>query len=309
MSTIGARIVELCGILSDYAERRGSQHDPQSLSPGGAVSTKPDRSTRWYCEVDDEFTELQNLIGLAPRSDHKLVLSSPRVRSALPALHQLRAAYEYDKELAEAVAILDSEDSSSRITRHVQQESYWAVGSDLHRALAGCRNIAVAGSGPMPLTALAIASVLGARVTCIERMDEAVRLARQVIACFGYADRTECVRAEITDVQELDAYDAVVGTVLLGVNSQGSTYNRKLVIVGGLLNRMRPGTRLVYRDPHGLGRLLYPQMNLSGSQHINVLRLVPPMDQSRPYRSAIVIARQKGHHEHDAGRSSVSLHP
>jgi hypothetical protein len=56
---------------------------------------------------------------------------------------------------------------------------------------------------------------------------------------------------------------------------------------------MLPGMRMVLRDPHGLGKLLYPSVDLASSAHVDVTRHVPKIGPNHPYRSGLVVAERR----------------
>ena len=90
--------------------------------------------------------------------------------------------------------------------------------------------------------------------------------------------------------RDLDEYDAIVGVVLLGVATEAEEAGSKATIARHILAHMSPGTRLVLRNPHGLGELLYPSIDLGDGGDIQVKHLVPRVGPDRPYRSGLVVA-------------------
>lgn len=61
-----------------------------------------------------------------------------------------------------------------------------------------------------------------------------------------------------------------------------------------IVRRMAPETRLIMRDPHDLGRLLYPPVNLNALPDLEVERLVAETGPDQPYRLSIIIGRGRG---------------
>ena len=258
----------------------------------GAGRGAPEGPLSWYHALEPHYEELDRIIRGASGSLCDRVFSHTRVLAVLFSLHRLRAAFEYDKEVVQARAILGNGDGRSRLMHLVEQESYWALGPELRRALSGNRDILVAGSGPLPLSALSIASTLGARVTCVERDPEGFRLGKRLIEASGHAHSVSCIEADIIDLQRLDLYDAILGVVLLGVDVGDRYVSRKSNIVEHVLARIRPGASFIFREPHGLGRLLYPSVELNATSEIEVARWTPSVGKKHPYRSALVVARR-----------------
>jgi nicotianamine synthase len=221
------------------------------------------------------------------------VFTDDAIRSLAPAIHRVRAAYERDKELVQARNLVESADAASRLKSIIERESYWAMGSELRQALAGTRHVLVAGSGPLPLTALSIGANLDVRVTCVERDAECHDLGHALIALSELGHRIASRKGDILEMDDFDAYDAIVGVVLLGVNVEGEQASAKARIARHIIEYMAPGTRLVLRDPHGLGRLLYPSVMLEESDAVSVVRHVPEVGPTRPYRSGLVVAERR----------------
>ena len=318
------RIVELCEILGSYAERleelRCSPSEANAEIAGssaseslwggtvGAARGAPKGPRRWYHALNPHYEELDRIIRAASRSLYDRVFSDARVLAVESSLHRLRAAYEHDKEVAQAQAILDTGDGCSRLAHLVEQESYWALGPELRRALFGSRDILVAGSGPLPLSALSIASALDARVTCIEQDSEGFGVGKRLIEASGHGYAVSSIEADIVDLQRLDGYDAILGVVLLGVDVRDQCDSRKSDIVEHVLDRIRPGASFIFREPHGLGRLLYPPVELNATSEIEVARWAPSVGPEHPYRSALVVARRLGPEPRHAHRSTLRIH-
>ena len=273
------RILELCNALNAFAE---DLDRPRGRAPS------------LYLAVEPFYQELEGYIQAATPDLIGRVFSDLRVLTAESGLHRLRAAYEYDKEVVRARAMLDGRGGPARLARFLDDESYWALGPELRSALSGRRHVLVAGSGPLPLTALCVASELGVQVTVVECDAEAFELSRRVIEHSGYGDTIAGIEADLVDLEHLDTYDAIVGTVLLGVDGRHGRLNCKSEIVDHVLARMRPNASLILRDPHGLGRLLYPPLKLTASNDIEVTRHVPETGPGVPYRSGLVVARRRG---------------
>jgi hypothetical protein len=101
------------------------------------------------------------------------------------------------------------------------------------------------------------------------------------------------MNADIRDVSNFESYDTIVGVVLLGVATGGSESSTKTTIARHIIAHMSSGTRMVLRDPHGLGKLLYPSVNLHESADLSVTRHVPEVGPAHPYRSGLVVAERR----------------
>ena len=315
MSDALSRILELCTTLGACAEtmdalraahpvgaatHAGADADADGDAPlwGGTVGTgasKVNGTSYWFDDIEPVYGELDELIRYATVDLHESILSDQRVRALAPANHRVRAAYERDKELIQARSLVQAGDGRARLKRTIEHETYWALGEELRSAIDGSRRILVVGSGPLPLTALCIGSTLDVRVTCAERDAECHDLGRQLIAMSGLGGRIESINADVLDLTELDGYDAIVGVVLLGVSNGGGGQqeNTKAAIARHIIDKMSPGMRMVLRDPHGLGKLLYPSLDLDPSADVDVTRHVPKVGPTDPYRSGLVVAERR----------------
>jgi len=304
-----SRILELCTTLGACAQTMDASraaYPVGAATPAGADADAPlwggtvgagalkvNGASYWFDDIDLVYGELDELIRFATAELHESVLSDEKVRALAPANHRVRAAYERDKELIQARNLVQAGDGRARLQRTIEQETYWALGEELRSALENSRRIMVVGSGPLPLTALCIGSTLDVRVTCVERDAECHDLGRQLIAMSGLEHKFESINADILDLTELDGYDAIVGVVLLGVSTGGQQESTKATIAHHIIDRMLPGMRMVLRDPHGLGKLLYPSVDLASSAHVDVTRHVPKIGPNHPYRSGLVVAERR----------------
>lgn len=247
---------------------------------------------RWYHPLDPIYAELDEIIAVAPQPLALAVLKHPRIAAIMPSLHGLRAAFEQDKEAALARALLAATDARDRLKALLAQEAYWAFSPEIRRALAGSRRVLVAGSGPLPLTGLGIAAGLGAQVTCLDRDPEAVELGERLIAVSDQAPRMRSLKGDVKELGDLGDYDAVVGAVLLGVDTKPQGSSRRTEIARHMILRMRPEARLVLRDPHGLGRLLYPALSESALRGFDLRRWVPTPGTDPSYRVSVLRLRR-----------------
>ncbi len=294
MSDDARRVAELCARLSRHTDPQGH---PKSTG------------TSLFEAVDPLYRELEAVMQRVAPALVAGLLTDPALGAAEPGLHRLRAAYEYEKEVLRARDILDSAEPPLRLAEFLGQEIHWALGPELREALRDCRKVLVAGSGPLPLTAIAIAQELRAGVTVLERDVEAFALGMRLIEIAGLGEAIGGVRADIAELDDLRRYDAVVGAVLLGVESRGDPATSKTAALVHLLAAMRPGARLILREPHGLGRLLYPPAELGEAGGIAVTRHQPEVGPGVPYRSGLIVARRLEPAESHADPSALPLHP
>lgn len=302
------RIRALCSALGTFAEHLDdlraddpvagestpSTGDDAPLWGGtvGARSSKVNGASFWFDDVEPLYAELDLLIRYARGELFESVIRDQRIRDLLPQIHRVRAAYERDKELMQARNLVQAPDAQTRLKSIIEQESYWAFGDELRRALDARRHVLVAGSGPLPLTALCIGAALDVRVTCVESDMECHALGRRLIALSGIEGSFASINTDILELTDFGDVDAIVGVVLLGVDAGDDRASSRTIIARHIIDNVSPGTRVVLRDPHGLGKLLYPPIELAASTGVQVTRQVPEVGPDHPYRSGLVIAER-----------------
>lgn len=309
MSDAAERILELCRALGTRARSMDPMRAEHPVSAAacagiggdaplwggtvGADAARVNGEALWFHDIEPVYGELDEMIRFASAELHERVLADARVQALMPSLHRVRAAYERDKELLQARALAEAEDGAERLRRTIEDESYWALGEELREALGTSRRVLVAGSGPLPITALCIGATLDVHVTCVERDPECHALGKRLISMSGRGEHFESINCDILRMTDFGGYDAIVGVVLLGVGTTGEETGSKSTIARHIAARMRPGTRMVLRDPHGLGKLLYPSLDLGDEPGVRVRRLVPEVGPDHPYRSGLVIAERR----------------
>lgn len=116
--------------------------------------------------------------------------------------------------------------------------------------LAGLRpgeRVLLVGAGSFPFTALQLAQ-LGHAVRAVDNDPRAVMDARRVVAAWNLAERIEVIQAEGV---EISAADADVVWIALHVHP-------KKKIIKRLLDTVSESGRVIYRNPRGVLRHLYP---------------------------------------------------
>ncbi len=263
----------------------------------------------WHLALEPQYRALERLMqGASPELRERLFRDA-RIRAAEAGLQRLRAAYEFAKEMARARAILDSPQPAARLAGFMAEELHWALGPELRAALQDCRRVLVAGSGPLPLTALAIAAETDAAVTAQERDPEAFALAGDVIALAGFGDRVDGLQVDLVDLENLERYDAIVGAVLLGVEPQGTPFDSKAALLRSVVARIGPATKLILREPHGIGRLFYPPADFGEDGDLALSRHAPDSGPEVPYRSGLIVLCRPEAKERHAEPSALPLHP
>ncbi len=296
---------ELCGVLAFYGGRLEPLRHPDGsddASVNGSTYLVPGAAygeiSPWYRVIEPVFAELDAYVRGAGAEFCEAVFADEAIRAAAPRLHQLRACYEFDTEYEEARALLMERDPATALAALLEQQAHWTRAPKVAEALAGRKRLAVLGSGPLPLTALAFAAALSdengaAAVTCIERDPEAIGIARKLVAVSAQANAIRTVEASVDRETDLSGYDAIIGTVLLGVSLEDDSHAAKAGIIRGLMDRADPGAVLVLRDPYRMGRLFYPAAGLDAIPGLEVTRHDPETGPDIPYSSSYLVVRRE----------------
>ena len=89
---------------------------------------------------------------------------------------------------------------------------------------------------------------------------------------------------------------------------EGARPGAKALLLDQVVARMRAGAKLILREPHGLGRLLYPPAGLTPGRNLAVTHHEPDVGPEIPYRSGLIVARRLEPEERHADPSALSLH-
>lgn len=125
----------------------------------------------------------------------------------------------------------------------------------------GPLQLAVLGSGPLPLTSLCILETLNKQKNqsvCIHNIDHdpwAISTSTELCRRLGHSPNTMCFHCVDVKSPSLDlyAFDVVYLAALVGTSRE-----QKHDLVLDLVSRMRPGALLMLRSAHSLRGLMYP---------------------------------------------------
>lgn len=261
-SAVAARIVHLIDSLAGLP----------SLAPSPAV--------------DGLFGELVTTVLAAPEDDAGDVLADPGVRGRRALLHDLSARGEAERERSWATRIRDAADPHAELAAFPYVGNYerlarLELGVVNRHATAPVRSVAVLGSGPLPLTALAWASALSVPVTGVDSDPFATSLAESVTLAL----EAPHVRFETADARDTDlaGYDLVFLAALVG-----ATPTEKAEIAARVRSTMRPGSLLLARTARGLRTLLYPPVDTGALAGFDVLEIAHPTEN---VVNSVVLAR------------------
>ena len=298
-ASLDQRIMEISNVITFYAKRltlmRGRDETKEVLSrsylSSGSAKKAYQTVSPWYQILEPIYVELEGLMQQADNDDTARILADDQIKSQLEHLHQIRAAYEFDKEIDAAKSILSLEDPTQHLADILDHQSYWILTEPVLKALKGTKNVAVIGSGPLPLTALSVAEKTDATVTCFETDKDAFDLGNDIIAHSPQKQNITCLNQLAEGGEVFEKFDAVISAVLLGVDLDSPNHIPKSETLNAFLNAMPSNAPVILRDPFRLGSLFYPAAQTDQLSNIDVNRFDPLAAIGEPYRSSFLILR------------------
>ena len=293
------RVIEISNVIAFYAKRltlmRGRDEAKEALSrsylSSDSAKTAYQTVSPWYQILEPIYAELEGLMQQADNDDTARILADDRIESQLEHLHQIRAAYEFDKEIDAAKSILSLEDPAQHLADIMDHQSYWILTEPVLKALKGAKNVAVIGSGPLPLTALGVAEKTDAAVTCFEIDKDAFDLGNEIIAHSLQKQRITCLNQLAEGGEVFEKFDAVISAVLLGVDLDSPNHIPKSETLNAFLSAVPENAPVILRDPFRLGNLFYPAAQTDQLSNVDVKRFDPLAAIGEPYRSSFLILR------------------
>jgi nicotianamine synthase len=245
--------------------------------------------------VDRAFARLVRLVVETDPALSAAVLEQPEVRAMAPRLRLLCLRGEYELELAWAGRVVAAPAPHVELEHFPYVENYRRLceieAASLGRVAPGRRldNVAVVGSGPLPLTALLLAQgAPGATVDAIDRDPVATAAARMLAATLGTPGLTFRTAAvgdggERPVAVAMGRYDLVVLAALVG-----ATPTDKRRVLAGLAATMAPGALLLVRSARGMRTLLYPEVAVEALVGFDILDVVHPTGE---VINSVIVAR------------------
>ena len=298
-ASLDERIIEITNVIAFYAKRltlmRGRDMTKEARSrsylSSGSAETAYQTVSPWYQILEPIYAELEGLMQQADNDDTARILADDRIKNQLEHLHQIRAAYEFDKEIDAAKSILSLEDPAQHLADIMDHQSYWILTEPVLKALKGAKNVAVIGSGPLPLTALGVAEQTDAAVTCFEVDKAGFDLGNKIIDLNPKKQQITCLNQLAEGGDVFEKFDAVISAVLLGVDLDSPNHIPKSKTLNAFLTAVPDNTPVILRDPFRLGSLFYPAAQTDQLSNVDVNRFDPSAAVGEPYRSSFLILR------------------
>lgn len=139
--------------------------------------------------------------------------------------------------------------------------------------LCGCSSeVAMIGSGPLPLTGWWLHQLTGARITHVDASDEAIELSRGLAAALDWPGEFVTGPGQSVALDE-GRYDAIYVAGLAG-----ETLAEKQAIVDHVRPALKPDGRLLARGAYGVRTLLYPGFDADAIEGVQLMEEYHPTD-------------------------------
>lgn len=139
--------------------------------------------------------------------------------------------------------------------------------------LCGCSSeVAMIGSGPLPLTGLWLHQLTGAQITHVDASDEAIELSRGLAAALDWPGKF------VTGLGQSVALDEGRYDVIYVAGLAGETLAEKQAIVDHVRPALTPDGRLLARGAYGARTLLYPGFDADAMKGVQLMEEYHPTD-------------------------------
>ncbi|QJU07363.1 methyltransferase domain-containing protein [Candidatus Saccharibacteria bacterium oral taxon 488] len=139
--------------------------------------------------------------------------------------------------------------------------------------LCDSSEVAMIGSGPLPLTGLWLHQLTGAQITHVDASDEAIELSRGLAAVLDWPGKFVTGLGQSVALDE-GRYDAIYVAGLAG-----ETLAEKQAIVDHVRPALKPDGRLIARGAYGARTLLYPGFDAHAFEGVQLMEEYHPTDE------------------------------
>ena len=139
--------------------------------------------------------------------------------------------------------------------------------------LCDSSEVAMIGSGPLPLTGLWLHQLTGAQITHVDASDEAIELSRGLAAALDWPGQFVTGLGQSVALDE-GRYDAIYVAGLAG-----ETLAEKQAIVDHVRPALKPDGRLIARGAYGARTLLYPGFDAHAFEGVQLMEEYHPTDE------------------------------
>lgn len=193
-------------------------------------------------------------------------------------LQRLCSKCEYEFECAWAEALILAENPWKMMATFPDIQHYrdlTTLGWNTLRLCCGHDHgtVLFCGSGPLPLTAILLATQHGAQVTCLELSPDAVQLSRKVIAALKLEGSITIEEGDAMQYDKFNQFEIIAVAALVGAEQEEAV---KAAIFKRIKTLARPKTHILARSTWGNRSLLYRPLPQSVYQDLRLLAEVHP---------------------------------
>mgnify|MGYP000845726665 FL=1 len=224
-------------------------------------------------EVNAAFTELVNAV--VAHGEEPLLYDENRRHQ----VQQRCAVAEGELERHWSRRITEADNPWSELKEFPYHENYKELTRReiglLGRAglwLCDSSEVAMIGSGPLPLTGWWLHQLTEARITHIDASNEAIELSRGLAAALDWPGKF------VTGLGQSVALDEGQYDVIYVAGLAGETLAEKQAIVDRVLPALKPDGRLLARGAYGARTLLYPGFDADALENVQLMEKYHPTD-------------------------------
>ena len=225
-------------------------------------------------EVNAAFTELVNAV--VAHGEEPLLYDENRRHQ----VQQRCAVAEGELERHWSRRITEADNPWSELKEFPYHENYKELTRReiglLGRAglwLCDSSEVAMIGSGPLPLTGWWLHQLTEARITHIDASNEAIKLSRGLATALDWPGKFVTGLGQSVALDE-GRYDAIYVAGLAG-----ETLAEKQAIVDRVLPALKPDGRLIARGAYGARTLLYPGFDAHAFEGVQLMEEYHPTDE------------------------------
>ena len=217
----------------------------------------------------DLYNQIINLKTLKPNSETNKAFSDlvaytldpKNIKSLndqqISKLQEICSKSEYELEKYWALKILESKEPSKKIKEFPYYNNYLKLTQMEWYSLLSCtdhskHNILFAGGGPLPLTAIILATTYVKKVTVLEVDNEAYIMSRELINKLGLKDKVKITKADASEYDNYAQYNTIVVAALAGIDKKV-----KKKILQKIRDNSPLDSHILARSSWGLREILY----------------------------------------------------
>ncbi len=239
-------------------------------------------------KVNALFTSLVNYVTDFSNHSRQKTLSKAKIAK----LQNICSKAEYEMEVYWAKRIISGE---YELKDFPYYQNYVELTRVEWAALKSCHdhahhNVLFVGSGPLPMTAIILATLHNTSVTLVDSDLEAVRLSKKVINTLGLGQQIKIMHGDAAGFKKYHNFNTIFIAALVGDSAKG-----KIEIFDSIKENLADHTHIITRSSWGKRKLLYqPLPKKVYSMFSPILEIVP---YNKIVNSVVIFKYEKNDHE------------